>query len=350
MTGFSVSGLLDCRDNTVSMLSEDKNTGDVPCAPILLVGFNRPDFMAAQIEAIRAAQPGKVYIAVDGPRDGRADEAEKCRAVRDCATTIDWSCEVKTLFREKNLGCKHAVSGAITWLFENEEAGIVLEDDCRPTVDFLRFASEMLWRYREDGRIGAVCGFNHFNLQTDSAPSYHFSRHMDIWGWASWRRVWKEYDVEMSSFAGRLPEIIDKAPVESSYKRVLKVFVNDLRNGLSTWDIQFTFLSLVRGYMNVVPRTRLVANAGLADDRATHTGGYIYWGKDWSKAGKLDFPLVHPHDVVCDEEADRLRERMEGAIFPRGLTWMGAKFPCLCGLMTFIGKIAEKVSPFLFRL
>ena len=318
-------------------------------APILLIGFNRPDFMAAQIDAIRPAAPQKVYVAVDGPRDGRLDEAEKCRAVRDGVKLIDWHCEVKTLFREKNIGCKYGVSAAITWFFENEEMGIVLEDDCRPMVDFLRFASEMLERYKDDERVGAICGFNHFNLQSDKAASYHFSRHMDIWGWASWRRVWNEYDVEMTTIKERLPEIINVAEATTYYKNVLRGFVAALDNGLSTWDIQFSMLSLAKGWLNIVPKQRLVANAGLADDRATHTGGYIYWGKDWSRAGSLDWPLVHPKEIVCDDAADSLRERMEGAVFPRGLTWIGAKFPSLCGLMTFGGRIAEKVAPFLFR-
>lgn len=319
------------------------------CAPILLIGFNRPDFMTAQIAAIQEARPPRLYIAVDGPREDRIDEAEKCCAVRDCVKLVDWQCEIKTLFREKNLGCKYGVSGAITWFFENEEFGIVLEDDCRPTLDFLRFASEMLERYKDDGRVGAVCGFNHFNLQSDKAVSYHFSQHMDIWGWASWRRVWQYYDAEMTTFRDGLLEIIDNSSATQYYKRVLHLFATDIDKGLSTWDIQFSLLSLSKGWLNIVPSQRLVANAGLADNRATHTGGYIYWGKDWSKAGAIEFPLVHPKAVVCDDAADYLRERMEGAIFPRGLTWLGAKFPCLCSLMTAVGRLAEKVAPFLFR-
>lgn len=305
--------------------------------------------MAAQIAAVRLARSAKIYIAVDGPRDDRLEEAEKCRAVRDCAKAIDWPCEVKTLFREKNLGCKYGVSGAITWFFENEKMGIVLEDDCRPTLDFLHFATEMLERYKDDARIGAICGFNHFNLQSEKGPSYHFSRHMDVWGWASWRRVWKDYDVNVTNEGCRLAAIIDDAGTTPYYKKFYKSLVRDVEGGLSTWDIQFSLLFLLKKYLSVVPKKRLVANAGLDDNRATHTGGYIYWGKAWSKAGVLDFPLVHPNEVVCDEGADRTRERIEGAIFPRGLTWIGAKFPCLSGLMTFIGKIAEKVAPFLFR-
>ena len=319
------------------------------CAPILLLGFNRADSMAAQITAIRAAKPTRLYVAVDGPRASKPDEAEQCLAVRNSVALIDWPCEVKTLFREKNLGCKYSVSGAVTWFFENEEAGIILEDDCRPTVDFLRFATEMLKRYKDDECIGAINGFNHFNLQSNTIESYHFSSHMDVWGWASWRRVWSEYDVEMSFCAGRENEIIEASDLTPYYKWMYKKFVDAVKNGLSSWAIPFSILFLQKDWLSVVPKQRLVANVGLADGRATHTGGYIYWGKDWSRANSLDWPLVHPKEVVCDDAADRLRERMEGAIFPRGLTWLGAKFPSLCGSMTFIGRIAEKVAPFLFR-
>ena len=112
------------------------------CAPVLLIGFNRPDYMAEQIAAVRPARPSRLYISVDGPRSDRPEEGELCRKVRECAELVDWTCEVKTLFREKNLGCKYGVSGAITWFFENESEGIVLEDDCRPAVDFFRFATE----------------------------------------------------------------------------------------------------------------------------------------------------------------------------------------------------------------
>ena len=327
-----------------------KMLSEIKCAPILLLGFNRADSMSAQIDALRFAKPTKLYMAVDGPRDDKQGEEEKCKAVQDCIKLIDWPCEVKTLFREKNLGCKGAVSSAITWFFENEEMGIILEDDCRPTVDFLRFATRMLRKYKDDHRVGAVNGFNCFNLQSDKNVSYHFSSHMDVWGWASWRRVWKEYDLDLSFCKGKELEIIEASKLTPYYKLLYNKFVVDVKHGLSSWAIPFSILFLAKGWLSVVPKVRLVANAGIADTRATHTGGYIYWGKDWSKAGSVDFPLVHPKEVVCDDAADRLRERMEGAIFPRGLTWIGAKIPCLCGLMTFIGKIAEKVAPILFRL
>lgn len=320
------------------------------CAPILLIGFNRPDYMAAQINAIKAAKPNRLYIAVDGPRADRQGEAELCWQVRDCIKLVDWPCEMKTLFREKNLGCKYGVSGAITWFFANEPEGIVLEDDCRPTQDFLRFASEMLERYREDKRIGAICGFNFFNLQTDKNVSYHFSRHMDVWGWASWRRVWNDYDIDVANSPDRLVSILGKATTTAYYKRFYRTVALDVGRGLSTWDIQLSLLFIDKGYLSVVPKERLVANIGLADKRATHTGGYVYWGEEWSKSSSIEFPLVEPDDEHCDEKADCLRERMEGAILPRGLTWVGAKCPLLCGCLSLCGNALKRIAPVLFRL
>ncbi len=174
------------------------------CSPILLIGFNRPNYMRALVTAIRAGRPSRIYIAVDGLRDDYLN----CSEVRDCVKVIDWPCEIKTLFRKKDLGCKIGVSSAISWFFDNEEMGIVLEDDCCPTTDFLRFASELLVRYRNNERIGLIAGFNAFDLQSDRHASYHFSEHLDIWGWASWRRVWNKYDVTMAKYSDRADILI----------------------------------------------------------------------------------------------------------------------------------------------
>ncbi|MBQ7666962.1 MAG: hypothetical protein IJS46_03080 [Kiritimatiellae bacterium] len=318
--------------------------------PVLLLNFNRPDFTARQIEALRTVRPEKVFFAVDGPRPDRPGEAERVAEVRRLAGTIDWTSEVKTLFRERNLGCKLGVSGAITWFFDNVEEGVVLEDDCRPTADFFRFAAEALERYRDDTRIGAVCGFNFFNLQRDGAYPYHFSRHMDVWGWASWRRVWKDYDIAAANDADTVAALVESSNATPYYKRFYEAVAREVRNGLSTWDVQFALLFMRKGYLSVVPKERLVANEGLADRRATHTGGYVYWAREWTRCGAYPAQSSPPPPVVCDDASDRLRERIEGAILPRGLTWLGAKAPRLGGVLSAIGGVLEKTAPFLFRL
>jgi len=127
---------------------------------VLFLVFNRPDTTKQVFEKIREAQPPRLYVAADGTREDRPGEAEKCEEVRKIATSVDWDCEVYPLFRDENLGCKYAVSGAITWFFENEEMGIILEDDCLPSQSFFWFCEELLERYRWDMRVGLITGFN----------------------------------------------------------------------------------------------------------------------------------------------------------------------------------------------
>jgi len=82
---------------------------------ILFLIFNRPETTKVIFEAIRKARPSKLFIAADGPRQGITGEYERCLAARDIAIDVDWECEVHTLFRDANLGCKAAVSSAIDW-------------------------------------------------------------------------------------------------------------------------------------------------------------------------------------------------------------------------------------------
>ena len=105
--------------------------------PILFIIFNRLNTTQKVFEVIREIRPKKLFVAADGYRLGVEGEKDKCDEVKKYVLdNIDWPCEIKTLFREKNLGCGKAVSSAITWFFENVEEGIILEDECVPNKDF----------------------------------------------------------------------------------------------------------------------------------------------------------------------------------------------------------------------
>jgi hypothetical protein len=91
---------------------------------------------------------------------GKSGEIEKVNLVRKIVTTIDWPCKTRTLFSKYNLGCKIAVSHGIKWFFENEEEGIILEDDCLPHLDFFLFCEKLLEKYRNDERILTITGDN----------------------------------------------------------------------------------------------------------------------------------------------------------------------------------------------
>src|SRR5262249_49404554 len=239
--------------------------------PVLFLVFNRPETTARVMEAIRAAGPERLYVAADGPQDGKTGEAERCADVRQIATRVDWPCEVRTLFRERNLGCRQAVSNAITWFFEQEQEGVILEDDCLPSQSFFPYCAELLAHFRDDERIMCITG-NNFQQDMSGYPySYYFSKYVHVWGWATWRRAWRSYDDTMKLY----PEYIDfnfsksRSP-SSSFIAYWKGELDKVyRRTLDTWDYVWMFSCWANSGLTCTPRVNLVSNIGFGPD-ATH--------------------------------------------------------------------------------
>src|SRR5271165_4955640 len=87
---------------------------------VLFVIFNRPDTTQKVFDRIKAAKPSRLYIAADAPRPGFPEDELLCRQARSIVGTVDWYCDVKTLFQEENVGCRDGVSSAVTWFFTYE--------------------------------------------------------------------------------------------------------------------------------------------------------------------------------------------------------------------------------------
>ena len=278
------------------------------CPPVLLLGFNRPDTTSRVLEALRPVRPAALYFAVDGPRGGRAGERERVLEVQRLAGRIDWPCKVHTLFRDVNLGCKLAVSEALTWFFDRVEAGVVLEDDCVAHPSFFRFAAELLDRFRDDERVLMISGDN-FQFGRRRTPySYYFSLHTHIWGWASWRRAWKHYDHQMRLWpelrdGGWLQDVLGDRAAAESWGRI---FEETWREQNSSWAYRWTFAAWVQGALTVLPSVNLVSNIGFGE-RATHTRRANPLAA--LPAQPMDFPLSHPPYVIRDARADRYTQR-----------------------------------------
>ena len=238
-------------------------------------------------------------------------EANACAAVRRIATAVDWPCELHTLFRDWNLGCKAGVSSAITWFFQNEEQGIILEDDVLPMPSFFRYCDELLDRYREDERIAMISGCNLIANRFTPRASYFFSSYNHIWGWASWRRAWRHYDVRMSGWSewvngGGLTRVFRGDRLTEKYWRLALEGV--VSRNVDTWDHQWTFACWKTGGMCVLPARNQTQNLGFGAG-ATHTTSNVPSYVKESKPMLLDFPLVHPKDVVEDEGAREMINR-----------------------------------------
>jgi len=276
---------------------------------VLFLVFNRLDTTKQVFEAIRQAKPPRLYIAADGARSSKVGEAAKVTAVRDfILSNIDWDCDVNTLFPDENLGCKVAVSEAISWFFENEEMGIILEDDCLPSQSFFWFCEELLQFYRDDERIAMISGDNFQFGRKRGDASYYFSRYLHIWGWASWRRSWQHYDRNADVW----PEIRDHRWIDvlittaSERKFWAEKFQLVYEKKIDTWDYQWVLSCWSQGMLSIIPSVNLISNIGFGLD-ATHTHGVSVYA-DMS-VDSIDFPLIHPDVILPNKEADRFTSK-----------------------------------------
>jgi len=272
--------------------------------PILFILFANPDTTAQVFERIRQIQPAKLYVAADAPRPEKKDEVQRSIETRNIINRIDWNCELKTLFQDENLGPKIAVSTAITWFFEHEEQGVILEHDCLPDLSFFRYCEELLDQYKDDTRIGHIGGNNFLPGVMKEGLSYDFCSCSHIWGWATWRRVWKNYDVNFPFWNEQKDKrsFLFRNKQEEIY---FSSFITDVihnRNGINTWDTQYWFTLRLQNQLSVYPAVNLVENIGLGDPDAVHTA--IKKEKYSVPASCIGFPLRYPQYVLSNKKLD----------------------------------------------
>jgi hypothetical protein len=157
-------------------------------------------------------------------------------------------------------------------IFEQEESTIILEDDCLPDSSFFTFCDEMLRTYKEVPEVMQVCGTNMLHYRPKGGSSYFFSRYGVIWGWATWKDRWNNYDPNLSNW----PEIKEKKILEAccltknEYIQRVAVLNRIYENKLDTWDYQWSLVKALSKGKSIIPTRNMIKNIGFGAD-ATHT-------------------------------------------------------------------------------
>ena len=286
--------------------------------PVALFNFNRPQLSRRVFEVIRQIKPERLLLVADGPRKDRPDDERLCAEVRSIFDEIDWECEVSTNFADSNLGSFKRNSSGLDWVFNTVEEAIILEDDCIPSLSFFSYCEELLELYREDHRISVISGNNFVSpCKQQRNASYFFSAYPLTWGWASWRRVWQQVDLNMSWWEPvhgeqMLRKLFSR---HDEWQYWLKLFeairVGERRNA---WDYQLILSSFRYSQYCIIPRVNLVSNIGCGAD-ATNC--------KWESApfanvpnGELGFPLRHPSKLSRNEQVDHRIFRVRMASLP----------------------------------
>ena len=271
--------------------------------PIAYIIFNRPSHTERTFAVLREQQVPMLFIIADGPRSGHPTDAERCAKVRAIVERVDWPCVVHRNYAETNLGLKRRVSSGLDWVFGQVDRAIVLEDDCLPHPDFFIFCDTLLERFAGDERVWVVTGNNFQSGRWRGEASYYFSKYNHCWGWATWRRAWRNYQGDLpfwpewkvsNSWRQKTPD-----PVERSYWA--EIFHRVHAGSIDSWAYPWTGCAWYHDGLTATPNVNLVTNIGFDSD-ATHTYSAVaQGGLPTAPLG----PIVHQVEVTQDVRADR---------------------------------------------
>ena len=266
--------------------------------PILLIVYNRPELATRVFKEIAKVRPSRLFVAADGPSS--PEFVDVCFESRAIVERVDWPCDIAIRFSDDHLGCRKTVVTAIDWVLSQESEVIILEDDCLPSRGFFKFCQELLSKFKNDEQVMHISGVNLAPSQASGDESdYFFSRFcLPPWGWATWRRAWRHFNME---------------PFEKDFQnKLIKRFVSahnlDLwidvfeRNRMqrATWDLQWNFSLWRRNGLAIIPHCNLISNLGFGEDASLTRNTMSSFAR--MPTGTINLPLKHPNSkqIILD--------------------------------------------------
>lgn len=231
--------------------------------PVLIVGYSR---LSSLIDLVRVAiesESSPIYVAIDGPtNDEIAKRQEKIinllQKIRD-----ESQASIKIVYRNQNLGSGAGVVNALNWFFEEEEAGIVLEDDLIVDQTFFTYMNEIIPFMETDAKVLLASGTR---LRETKSEGVTLCSYPVVWGWATTRQKWEVMKMvifqESQLFNPSIP-LQERLFWRTGKRRALN-------SQIDAWDIPLAAGMRTHGYMSLVPPANLVSNMGF-DSMASHT-------------------------------------------------------------------------------
>lgn len=291
--------------------------------PVALIFFNRPDTLEKVFERIKQARPSELFLIQDGARQGRQDDEKNIQLCRKIVEETDWNCEIHKNYSEENMGCGRRVSSGISWAFEQADRLIIIEDDCLVEPTFFNFCEELLEKYKDDERMTMISALNHFGSWDCGGNSYFFAQTAAIAAWATWKRVWDNFDLKLSDYNNDYNRkllamsIGHKSAAKSrtkAWQKVSQTAKNE--ETIKSWGPQFGCLKYQLGGMDIIPSHSLSCNIGV-DAQATFSGANIKCMRRslrpmfFQVTKPIQFPLIHPTAFIPDIEYDRKNQNAQ---------------------------------------
>ena len=244
-------------------------------APVVMFVYNRADHFQKTYDALSKCSEAKdtvLYVFSDGPKNDNAKDAvDNVRsAVKDIVSNGNFK-EVILTESAENKGLAKSVITGVSKVISEHKRVIVVEDDCVPSVHFLRFMNKSLDYYEEDTSVGSIAGYcPPISFPNDYNSDVFAAYRSCSWGWATWESVWDKVDWDlkfMSQFYNN-PEFIKKLNSFGSdrFMRLYRQTISDA----NSWSVKFGAHHIKEDLQTIYPRYSYISNIG-CDESGVHS-------------------------------------------------------------------------------
>lgn len=241
-------------------------------APILLFVYNRPEHVRRNIQALlknELAAESELFIYSDAAKDETSQAAVK--EVRAFIRSIQGFKKITITERAENWGLARSIIDGVTTQINRYGRVIVLEDDLVVAPHFLQFMNDALETYRDEERVGHIqaCDFTH----DPSLPDTFLIKWTGSWGWGTWDRAWKHFNVDgkalLTELESRKLTYTFDFNGKYGYTRMLRRQIEGKNN---SWAIRWNASLFLKGILSLNVGKSLVQNEGF-DGSGTNCGG-----------------------------------------------------------------------------
>lgn len=254
-------------------------------APLAIFAYNRPAHLAAMLGTlVRCHGFGNAPITIfcDGAKG--AHDLPAVAAVRELVTNLGWD-RLELVFHDKNKGLRRSISDGVGAVVARYGRVIVLEDDLRLSPAALDYFNAALDTYADTPQVHSISGYIYDVPELRRRGTAFFLPFALPWGWATWERAWRGFDLNREVAADHLSSPSFRRAFSlngtANFARMLELACS---GRIDSWYLKWYYQIVRDGGISLFPPTTLVANHGFSGGTGTHAGRFNPYSR-----------LVRPH-------------------------------------------------------
>ena len=236
----------------------------------IIFTYNRSWHTKQVLDALKknTVLPEKMVIFQDGLKN--EEHREEWERVNEIITKVEW-CDCETVVSEKNKGLAESVVLGINWAFERYDAVIVLEDDCVPNINFIKFMYQCLNKYQKVERVHSVSGYAWPIDIPRGKDDIYFCGRISSWGWGTWKNRWATYERDYNILRHMKNDVNMSKELETWGSDLEDILLGNIRGETDSWAVFWALHAIQNHGVCINPYQSLIQNIGF-DNTGVHCG------------------------------------------------------------------------------